>query len=292
MKFVYVQYQIIKKDWKVLQVGAGQQPLKRANYVLDQGSYENRKIENSLVETVPEFFTKNTWIQQDISQTPWPFEDDEFDYVIVDDCLVRSRDPIAICREMERVAKRGFVEIPNQTAEHVYGIEQEGIVGYPEHRWICDLKDDQLIFRFKHPMIQTRKEFQIFPPTNDKKPSINPKFGTHAFFWENSLSVREELEAANFPDWNFEDDVWIHKNLIGTVTTEDEIWNTNPYITVLVGNFAFLPDKIINLHQTTPKLMIKMFEDDGITKNSAATNFEKLIALKFEEDKLLANKST
>lgn len=90
----------------------------------------------------------------DLSETPWaratvtgsfttplPYRDREFDFVHCRRMLQQVADPAAACRELMRVAKRGFIEVP------VYWTEY--LVGQPKHRWLVNWENDVLVFRRK-----------------------------------------------------------------------------------------------------------------------------------------------
>ena len=98
----------LKESDVVLDIGGGLQPFNRANYVLDTLPYEQRRTGNSR-----EYFTKESWIEWDIcSRKPFPFADQSIDFVVCSHTLEDIRDPIWVCQEMNRIAKRGYIETP------------------------------------------------------------------------------------------------------------------------------------------------------------------------------------
>lgn len=282
MKFIHVHYDIIQPNWKVLHVGGGRQPFRRANFVLDNVSYNDREFNNSWVHTIPEHYSSSTWIQQPIEQTPWPFEDEEFDYVLIDSALVCTRDPIAVCNEMERVAKRGYVEVPSVTTEHLRGICEEKYTGYPTHRWIADVVDNKLRFYYKHPVIHVKKDFWVMQPGISQPPYINPNFSVTALFWDTTLSSYEDCDVAEFPDWVFEENTWKHKELIKTVTNELDFWKLSAPVPVLLEESPFRENSLVSLHTVQPKFLISMMTDSN-QRSEDMLKFEHIIALRYKK---------
>ncbi|MEE2713213.1 MAG: methyltransferase domain-containing protein [Planctomycetota bacterium] len=77
-----------------------------------------------------------------------PFDDNAFDFVWCTQVLEHVLDPVAACRELSRVARRGFVEVPSRVGEMTNG--------NPTHRWIVDLDQGELVFQARpfvdHPL--------------------------------------------------------------------------------------------------------------------------------------------
>src|SRR2546430_2182608 len=132
-------------DALVLDVGGWIQPFTRANWVVDLMPYETRG-RHGTQGVAPERFSKDTWVERDICHhEPWPFEDDQFDFVICAHTLEDVRDPVAVCSELNRVASAGYIEVPSRLEEHSYGF-QGPWVGWGHHRWLVDITDDRIEF--------------------------------------------------------------------------------------------------------------------------------------------------
>jgi hypothetical protein len=67
--------------------------------------------------------------------------DKEMDMALARGALEYLDDPGKMCSEMQRVAKRGFIEVPRSCLEYV--------LGRPGHRWLCELENGTLVFRRK-----------------------------------------------------------------------------------------------------------------------------------------------
>jgi hypothetical protein len=141
----------------VLDIGGWAHCFNRANYVMDQEPYATRGFYNrTFAKNNPfppiggeiEHFTASTWIQRDIcDKAPFPFKDKEIDYVVCSHTLEDIRDPLWVCSEMIRIAKRGYIEIPSRAWESSRGIEPL-IAGLSHHRWLIDVDQQAQEIRF------------------------------------------------------------------------------------------------------------------------------------------------
>lgn len=137
---------MIHPDDVVLDIGGWARPFSRANYVMDAEPYETRNYYGAPQGGTHEYFTADTWIQRDIcDRAPYPFGTKEIDFVICSHTLEDVRDPLWVCSEMVRVAKRGYIEVPSRAAESCRGVVP-GQVGWPHHRWLIDIDGQQVIF--------------------------------------------------------------------------------------------------------------------------------------------------
>jgi hypothetical protein len=153
-----VVMELLKPTDTVLDIGGWALAFNRANYVMDSGSYESRDYYNRtfaknhpfpLLGGSKEYFSKDSWIQRDIcDKAPFPFRDKEIDYVICSHTLEDIRDPLWVCSEMIRVAKRGYVEVPSRVWETCRGSER-GVVGLSHHRWLIDITGNRIDFLMK-----------------------------------------------------------------------------------------------------------------------------------------------
>jgi hypothetical protein len=135
-------------DARMLDVGGWAKPYPRADWVVDLLPYETRGLYGA-ESAEPERFTADTWVQLDIcDRDPWPFEDDFFDFAVISHTLEDIRDPVGVCRELSRVAKAGYVEVPAPVEELTWGVHGPW-VGWTHHHWITELAAGELVFTFK-----------------------------------------------------------------------------------------------------------------------------------------------
>lgn len=182
----------LKDSDLVLDVGGWHAPLNRADYIIDLMPFATRnQVGASGTHFWPrERFTQETFIQQDICEGPWPFNDKQFDFVFCSNTVEDLRDPLAVCREMIRVGKAGFLEVPSRFVESTRGVERPFYCGYYHHRWLCEIENNAIYFQFKPAQLHAYRRFYFRKPWF-KKP--NPKYGAVSLFWTNSFSFQERI---------------------------------------------------------------------------------------------------
>lgn len=121
----------IRPGERVLDVGGGSQPLPRADVVvepnLEDGAHRGGReagVDGRTVRAHAEAL---------------PFADRSFDFVHCRQVLEHVDDPLAACRELMRVGKRGFLETPRKAYDVLMGPN-------PSHQWLVSSVDGALIF--------------------------------------------------------------------------------------------------------------------------------------------------
>ena len=143
----------IRPEDKVLEIGGWADPFERADWVMDLMPFETRGLYERSGWTEnehrgPERFSEERWVQRDIcDREPFPFADEEFDFVICSHTLEDIRDPIWVCSEMARIARAGYVETPSLLEELSYGF-QGPLAGWGHHRWLVEIDQDRRHIRF------------------------------------------------------------------------------------------------------------------------------------------------
>jgi SAM-dependent methyltransferase len=179
-------------DEVVLDIGAWGRPLTRADWVMDLMPYETRGLYGR-DGPEPERFSSETWIRRDVcDRQPYPFADKEIDFVVCSHTLEDVRDPIWVCDEMVRIAKRGYVEVPSRLEEQSYGF-QGPWAGWGHHRWLIDMVDGRLDFVFKHHVLHNR-DSDRFPPGFQQ--TLRPEERVVSLWWEDSFAYRERVFVA------------------------------------------------------------------------------------------------
>lgn len=100
----------VHKDALVLEVGSGGNPYPRANVLLD--AYEATR-ERHWVPLTADRPTVLGFVEN------LPFKDKTFDYVIASHVLEHSLDPDKFISELQRVAKAGYIEVPDAFLERI-----------------------------------------------------------------------------------------------------------------------------------------------------------------------------
>jgi SAM-dependent methyltransferase len=173
----------------VLDIGGWAMPFNRADYVIDIESYETRGMFGSQGPE-REYFSKETWITRDLcDRALFPFPDKYFDYVICSHTLEDIRDPIFVCSEINRIGKRGYIEVPSMRSELMFGTENKHYAGRSHHRWLVDIRNDEVCFAFKYHHIHSYWEFHLPKPRQPLTPAEQVQF----LFWEHHLKCKEHL---------------------------------------------------------------------------------------------------
>lgn len=179
----------------VLDVGGWARPFNRANYVIDCAPYASRgehyiKHQNLFPQGGPvEYFTEETWIRRDIcDHEPWPFADKSIDFCICSHTLEDIRDPIWVCHEIRRVAKRGYIEVPSRLFETSRGRAPGVPVGLGHHRWLVEIEGTNITFFVKDHRIDG--DFRLSIPKSFWQTLPEEHF-TSGMFWEGDFTFAE-----------------------------------------------------------------------------------------------------
>jgi uncharacterized protein YbaR (Trm112 family) len=116
----------------VLEVGSGGNPCYRANVLLD--AFEATR-QRHWVPLVAERPTVLGIVER------LPFKDKAFDFVIASHVFEHSTDPVGFLSELQRVARAGYIEVPDAFMERVNP--------YRDHRLEVTLRDGVLLIRKK-----------------------------------------------------------------------------------------------------------------------------------------------
>ena len=187
----------LNDDAVVLDVGGWAAPLNRADWVLDLMPYDTR---GGLVAGGfghgPERFDASRWVERDIcDRDPWPWPDGFFDFAVCVTTLEDVRDPVGVCRELSRVAKAGYVEVPTVWAELAHWWEGP-YLGHAHHRWLCDVEDGGLVFLHKAHSIHADRRLRVHRRWTSEMAVEDHLQG---LFWEGGLAARERVVVGEFP---------------------------------------------------------------------------------------------
>lgn len=184
---------LIKPHYRVLDVGGWHSPLNRADVMIDIMPYATRNQDGAILKDIfpNEKFTEQSYYQMDIcGPNPWPFKDKEFDFVLCAQTLEDVRDPIFVCKELNRVAKAGYIEVPSRLVESTRGMERPFFCGYYHHRWLCEVEGTSISFMFKPAMLHAYRQFYFRRPWFKK---VNPELDAAWFFWDDSFGYQEKI---------------------------------------------------------------------------------------------------
>jgi hypothetical protein len=175
----------------VVDVGGWWKPLNRADHVIDLLPYETRGGGGRLGRG-PERYSADTWHQFDICDGTWPFPDNTFDFAYCGQTLEDVRDPIAVCRELSRVARRGYVEVPSVWIECTFDVDVGPLThrypGYEKHRWLVFAEDATLVFVPKQVWLCL---IEFVPRETTLRYRTDQRIWTTAVHWEDRIDACE-----------------------------------------------------------------------------------------------------
>ena len=122
----------VSRQALVLEVGSGGNPYPRANVLLD--AYEDTRERHwvPLVKDRPFVFGLIERL---------PFKTGAFDFIIASHVLEHSTNPALTLSEFQRVARAGYIEVPDAFFERINP--------YKDHRLEITVREDKLIIRHK-----------------------------------------------------------------------------------------------------------------------------------------------
>jgi len=183
---------------RVLDVGGWYLPLNAATHVLDLNPYETRGQPLD-PENAPRF-SAATWRVQDACVPPWPWPDKFFDFSFCSHLLEDVRDPIAVVRELSRVAKAGYLETPSRAREIFAKGRWAGLaarvgrppeVGFYHHRWFVEADGNHLRFLAKTSEILRDPRYYITRSALGRK--MREEESGFGLFWEGAITAEETI---------------------------------------------------------------------------------------------------
>ena len=120
----------IRPDDFVLEIGSGHNPKARSDVLCDKFITDDEQRGGAIVTDRPIVEADGQFL---------PFADGAFDYVICSHVLEHVEDPARLITELERVARRGYIETPSEIGERIYG--------WHYHNWVVNLVNDCLMLR-------------------------------------------------------------------------------------------------------------------------------------------------
>ncbi|MDX2238303.1 MAG: methyltransferase domain-containing protein [Hyphomonadaceae bacterium] len=185
---------------RVLDAGGGRHPLNLATHVLDLKPYDERDHYGALDPENPRRFTAETWIVHDACKAPWPFPDKFFDFSFCSHLLEDVRDPLAVCAELVRVSKAGYIETPSRAREifakaRFFGVKswlgRMPDVGFNHHRWFVEIDGAHVVFTAKDQRLLNDRRRYI--TRSDLGRKMREGESGAALFWEGGFTCEERL---------------------------------------------------------------------------------------------------
>jgi len=183
---------------RVLDVGGWYLPLNAATHVLDLNPYETRGAPLD-PESAPRY-SAATWHVQDACVAPWPWPDKFFDFSFCSHLLEDVRDPLAVVRELSRVAKAGYLETPSRAREIFAKGRWAGLaarvgrppeVGFYHHRWFVEAEGNHLRFLAKTSEVLRDPRYYITRQALGRK--MREEESGLGLFWEGAITAEETI---------------------------------------------------------------------------------------------------
>jgi SAM-dependent methyltransferase len=183
---------------RTLDIGGWYQPFNLATHVLDLMPYETRRVHEALDPEHEERFSADTWIVVDACNPPWPFPDGFFDFAVCSNLLEDVRDPLTVCRELNRVARAGYIETPSRLRE-IFAKERWSAarlllgclpeIGFYHHRWFVELAGSHLRFTAKTTALGENRRHYITRRDIGRK--LSEGESGIGLFWEGGFTFEE-----------------------------------------------------------------------------------------------------
>ena len=161
----YIQSLLSKhSQWKVLDIGCGYSANEFADTICD-------------VQDLSQFYKDKDFIR--LKDKKLPFIDNQFDFVIASHVLEHVEDPKFFITELERVSKKGYIELPTKLEDNLVFENKK------DHLWHMDFDDVNL-------RLLITKKIQYFEPilTVSTLQNLRANFKNSLvleLYWENKI---------------------------------------------------------------------------------------------------------
>lgn len=183
---------------RVLDVGGWYQPFNLATHVIDLLPFDTRRQHDSLDPEDAPRFSAATWHAADVCVPPWPYPDKFFDFAVCSHILEDVRDPIAVCGELNRVARAGYIETPSRLREIFVKARFASLrvlggglpeIGMSHHRWFVELEGSHLRFTAKMSALAERRKHYLTRGDIGRK--LTEAESGLGLFWQGGFTYEE-----------------------------------------------------------------------------------------------------
>jgi SAM-dependent methyltransferase len=193
---------------RVLAVGAANGVLNAATHVIDFAppSDDLRAVDPENARR----FGPASWAAADLCAGPWPYATKSFDYAFCSHALEDVRDPVAVLRELCRVARAGYIETPSRAREIFVKSRHPKLaawlgrkpeVGFGRHRWYVENTHGQ--FRFLAKTAETIASPEYVLTRGEIGRDLTDEESGLGIFWSDRVDGRE-LVFPNSRELSFE----------------------------------------------------------------------------------------
>lgn len=171
---------LIPEGARVLEIGPGHAPFRRATHFVDYVQRGDLPI-----------------IKCDVANDWLPFADKSFDFIYCRHVLEDMFNPFPLIKEMSRVGKAGYIETPSPIAELCRGVDGgcPPYRGYHHHRFVVWVRDGQLRLVSKYPLVEyLSQDDEIL--VRDLRAS--PYYWNTSYLWCNVINVKHLQNDLDF----------------------------------------------------------------------------------------------
>ncbi|MGI8906088.1 MAG: class I SAM-dependent methyltransferase [Candidatus Sumerlaeaceae bacterium] len=175
----------IPRGSRVLEIGSGGRPHARSTVLLDRFLADDSQREGRRL-------VRDGRALVLADGQALPFRDKAFDYCICMHVLEHVEDPPAMLREMERVARAGYIETPTELHDWLFAVPPYTTI----HKWYVNANGGELELtlkraelaehRFAHLLDHLRREDAFLERWMEKRPGLF----TTQFFWNGEIRWR------------------------------------------------------------------------------------------------------
>ncbi len=189
----------IEKNDKVLEIGPGATPHPRSDVFLElkYESIEERIAQSGNVGVIQ---TVKPIVYYDGKE--FPFDDNEFDYVICSHVLEHVYEPEKMVAELTRVSRKGYIEFPTIYYEFIWNIPEHVMILFWNKEKIYYLSKEELHFNNFKPISDFY--YNVMPPNLSNFVDIGKKYIMQGFEWENKINIEkaENLSYVTYHDFD------------------------------------------------------------------------------------------
>jgi len=143
---------------RILDVGGWSAPCRYATHIVDIMPFATLRRAHGYGDGELRI-TADTYHQVDICGGPLPFPNKSCVFFICRQTLEDIRDPVAVCGEMNRVGRAGYIETPSRVYESTKGVERPWWCGHYHHRWLIEVAGSRIVFQFKPHNLSASRAF-------------------------------------------------------------------------------------------------------------------------------------
>ena len=174
----YIQSILAKhKEWSVLDIGCGYSANENANVICD-------------IQDLSNFYKDKSFVK--LENKKLPFKDNQFDFVIASHVLEHVEDIEYFIKELERISKRGYIEVPTTLEDNLVFENKK------DHLWHMNFDDTDL-------KLLITKKIQYLEPvlTVSSLQKLRKIFKSSLVFelyWENSIDYKIDKTNVKIED--------------------------------------------------------------------------------------------